>query len=711
MGNLQATHKEKRILLDWLQRFGNRFRTGFVVLDPNSGDNKVVFANAFYIEMTGYTASEIIGSNIGFLHGEDTDMVQIGKVAQEIMSGQSTKAEVLNYKKDGTPFWNELVIQPIIDEHGDNLYTIAFCSDTTERKKDEILLKLQEDIFAGINESEQPTSLIQKIANVIKSFFWQDAACSILFKEKEGNWYTGAADDVSPHLIDKLLEDVYDKTPLPSELIVREGQETSSLGEFYSELSIPIIDSDGDVSGLVTIFNKKSMKPTETQIRFLEKVIPIIQTTRIHYSQQAEYYRLAFTNPETGLPNRHAFLKKFEKNLRDGRNHFAAIIEPGEYGQIVDLYGGEAADELFIQLSQRIERVGIGRPNFVGRFASATLVFTNEPLPEDNGYNIIELNHLVAKPFMIAGQEMFITLKIGVALLENDLSGEDILRRADTALTDAKKKSGNAISFYKDLQYEETRKEMKIFNELSKALLTDQIEVYLQPQVDLKDGSIISFEALARWFSPTLGQVPPSLFIPAAENIGRIIDLEIHILSKVMEWQRQRKQAGERMYQVAVNISAQHFFAPTFVEDLQKQIATYDLLPTHIKLELTESIGLTDILKAKLIFLDLHEAGFELSVDDFGVGFSSLSYLPQLPLSELKIDRSFINAIGEPATLAVVRTIIQLANNLNFSTVAEGIEEEWQGEKLRELGCKVGQGFYYYKPVPLLEIDRLLGEK
>ncbi|WP_342508466.1 PAS domain-containing protein [Sporosarcina sp. FSL K6-2383] len=465
----------------------------------------VVFANEFYIEMTGYTASEIIGSNLGFLHGEDTDMVQIRKTAQEIMNGQSTKAEVLNYKKDGTPFWNELVIQPIIDERGDNLYTIAFYLDTTERKKGEILLKLQEGIFAGINESEQPTSLIQKIANVIQSFFWQDAVCSILFKEKEGNWYIGAADDVPQHLIDELLEDAYINVYVPGELIVREGQETSHLSGFYSELSMPIVDSDGDVSGLVTIFSQKTRKPTEVQIGFMEKVIPIIQTTKIFYGQQAEYYRLAYTNPETGLPNRHAFLRKFEKDLRDGRNHFAAIIEPGEYTKIVDLYGGEAADELFIQLSRRIERVGIGGPNFVGRFASSALVFTNEPLPGDNGVYIIELNQLVAKPFMIAGQEMFITLKIGVALLEEGLSGEGLLRRADTALSDAKKKSGNAISFYKDLQYEETRKEMKVFNELSKALLTNEIEVYLQPQVDLQDGSVISFEALARWFSPTLG--------------------------------------------------------------------------------------------------------------------------------------------------------------------------------------------------------------
>ncbi|WP_318617006.1 EAL domain-containing protein [Sporosarcina sp. YIM B06819] len=711
MSNLRKADNEKIIILNWLKRFGSRFRTGFVVKDPNNCGNQVVFANEFFMEMTGYSSSEIMGSDLEFIHGEDTDMALIQKIDQDILDGMSANAEVLNYKKDGTPFWNELVIQPIIDERGANLFTIVFSLDVTERKKDNILLELQEDIFVGINAGEEAGILFQKIANVIKSFFWQGTVCSILFKGKKEDWHIGAADAVPPQLMDELLASLSKSPPLLNELVIREKQEACLFSDFQSHWSLPIVDGEGAISGLVTLFNKKSTKQTETQRRFLENVIPIIQMTKIHYSQQAEYYRLAFTDPETGLPNRHAFLNKLKKNIEDEGKHFVAILEPGEFAKIVDLYGREAADELFIQLSRRIERVGKGKPNFVGRFASAALIFTNVPLLEGEEYFIIELKNLVKKPFIISGQEMFITLKIGVAISGDNCSGEDLIRHADRALSDAKNKPGNIISFYKDLQYKETMEEMRIFNELSKALLADEMEVFLQPQVDLKDGSIISFEALARWFSPILGQVPPDLFIPAAESTGKIIELETCILSKVMEWQRTRQQSGEVMYPVAVNISAQHFFTPTFVEMLKEYTQKYDLSPEYITLELTESIGLFDLEKAKEIFDKLNGAGFEISVDDFGVGFSSLSYLPKLPLSELKIDRSFINAIGEPATLGVVTTIIQLAENLKLSTVAEGIEEEWQGEMLRTLGCKVGQGFYYYKPMPLSEVDRLLSEK
>lgn len=705
---------EKTILLNWLQRFGSRFRTGFIVTDPHIEDNPVVFVNEAFAEMTGYSYADVIGKNLRFMQGEATDMELIQKIDQDLSQGIPRNAEVLNYKKDGTPFWNELVIQPILDEQGKSLFVISFSLDITERKKDEFLLRLQEDIFVGINQGEEPGSLLQKITLVAKSVFMEGSVCSILFTEKGNGWYIGTADSVPQQLLDELLNHIVTKKELLLEdVIVMDRQEVADgeADDFQSNWSLPIKDGDGDISGLLTVFTKKSVKLTDIEIQFLQKIIPIIQMTRIHYTQQAEYRRLAFTDPQTGLPNRHAFLNKLKRNIGNEGRHFVAILEPGEYAKVVDLYGRESADELFIQLGQRIERAGKGKPNFVGRFASATLIFTNVPLPEKDDYYIIELNSLVKNPFMIAGQEMFITLKVGVALSGDNCSAEDLMRRADRALSEAKNKPGNNISFYQDLQYEETIKEMKIFNELSRALFANEIEVFLQPQVDLKDGRITAFEALARWFSPNLGQVPPNLFIPAAESTGKIIELEVCVLSKVMQWQQQRQQSGKEMYQVAVNISAQHFFTKDFVGMLKEYIRRYNLSPGHIKLELTESIGLSDLLRAKEIFTELNQAGFDLSVDDFGVGFSSLSYLPHLPLSELKIDRSFINAMDEPATFAVVRTIIQLAENLNLLTVAEGIEEEWQGERLRILGCNVGQGFYYYKPMPLFEVDQLLSEQ
>ena len=718
MGNPRKTQTEKAekaILFNWLQRFGSRFRTGFILTDPSVSDDPVVFINEAFTEITGYPSEEVIGQNLRFMQGEETDMELIEEINKKLRKGMPANAEILHYKKDGTPFWNELVIQPLVDEKGEVLFTSSFILDVTERKKDESLLRLQEEIFLGINTGAELSDLLQKIGTVVESFFPKGSVCSILFKEQNDGWYIGAADSVPDQLLGEILNNEALETSYISEdvIVMENNRETVLQGEkpvidFHSNWSVPTFDSEDEMDGLVTVFVKKNGNPTETQIQFLKKMVPIVQMTRKHYTQQAEYRRLAFTDPQTGLPNRHAFLNQLKHNLLDGQGHFVAVIEPGEYAKIVDLYGRNAADELFIQLGKRIEKAGKRNSNFIGRFSSASLVITGE---SGEGNYLFELGTIVTEPFIVAGQELFITLKIGISFSEGDKkSEEELLRRADIAMSDAKKKPGNAMSFYRDLQNEETIKEMKIVNELSKALIAQEIDVYLQPKVDLKDGAIIGFEALARWFSPVLGPVPPNLFIPAAENMGKIIELEIIILSKVMEWLRKRQKTGEKMYQVAVNISVHHFFDRTFVDKLIRLADNHDLSPEYIMLEMTESIGLVDIQKAKSIFHALNAAGFEISVDDFGVGYSSLSYLPQLPLCELKIDRSFISELDEPGTLAVVRTIIQLAENLNLTTVAEGIEEERHIEILRNLGCKVGQGFYYYKPMPLQEIQRLLAE-
>lgn len=725
MNNPQISNRvdeDKTALINWLQRFGSRFQTGFIVTDPDAGKDPVVFVNEAFTDITGFSSEEVVGQNLRFLHGEETDMVLISEIDQKLRSGMPAHAEILNYKKDGTPFWNELVIQPLVDSSGNVLFNTSFILDVTERKKDESLLKLQEKIFTGINAGEELGYLLQKICDVIESFFPWGSICSILFKEKNGSWTVGAAGSVPETLLREMLinaSTVGDE--IPEELRIVENildnpewemrLSVNSMLDYNASWSVPTRDSEGNLNGIFTVCMRSPGMPTETQMRFLEKLPPLIQLAKSYYEQQEQYRRLAFSDPETGLPNRHAFLNKLKCNISDGGEHFVAVIEPGEYTKIVDLYGRDAADELFIQLGKRIGKVVKAKPNYIGRFSSASLVMTGDGSEGDGDTCLLELGKSVDEPFIISGQEMFITLKIGISFSNGNLKcEEELLRRADIAKSDSKKKPGNAMSFYGDLQNEESIKEMKIFNELSKALIAQEIDVFFQPKVDLKDGKIIGFEALARWFSPLLGPIPPSLFIPAAENMGKIIDLEIIVLSKVMEWQRKREQSGEKMYQVAVNISVHHFFDRTFVEELKKLATTYNLSPKHILLEMTESIGLVDLQKAKLIFHALNAAGFEISVDDFGVGYSSLSYLPQLPLCELKIDRSFISALDEPGTLAVVRTIIQLAENLNLRTVAEGIEEERHIEILRNLGCKVGQGFYYYKPMPLQEIERLIAE-
>ena len=236
----------------------------------------------------------------------------------------------------------------------------------------------------------------------------------------------------------------------------------------------------------------------------------------------------------------------------------------------------------------------------------------------------------------------------------------------------------------------------------------EEFTVHLQPKINLNTDEIEGFEALARWFSPVLGNVSPAEFIPIAEKSGKINEVDILILRKVLKFQNLRLTEGLQIFPIAVNISPVHFYSETFVNDFLTLVEEYQIPPDYIKIEVTESVELFDFVKAKQILLELKKLGYESSIDDFGVGFSSLSYLQQLPFSEIKIDRSFINDISNSDMYAVVQTIVQLAEKLRMHVVAEGIETLEQYTILQKIGCKSGQGFYFHKPMPLEEAQKLL---
>lgn len=252
---------------------------------------------------------------------------------------------------------------------------------------------------------------------------------------------------------------------------------------------------------------------------------------------------------------------------------------------------------------------------------------------------------------------------------------------------------------------------MDILNQLSYGLQHNEFTIYLQPKINFETSEIEGFEALSRWNSHVLGAVSPAIFISAAEQSGKIREIDTLVIKKVLSWQQQRLIKGLKIVPIAVNISPDHFYYESFINDFLALLSKYNVPTQYIKLEVTESIELVDFSKAKDILSTLKSAGINSSIDDFGVGFSSLSYLPQLPFSEIKIDRSFVNAMDDPGMHAVVQTIVQLASNLHMCAVAEGIETLEQFMMLKAMGCHTGQGFYFYKPMPLEEATTLLDLK
>jgi len=720
------TQLSKEKLFDWLRHLGDQYQTSFVVSDPKQPDNPLVYVNDEFLRMTGYEREEVIGQNYRILHGSETCAETVKNMETLFENGNPIHKELLSYRKEGTPFWNEAVFHPLCDKHAELMLYVGLPVDVTSRKQTEALFEVQQEIYKGIEKGYALNVLLQKVCDVAESFFQQDTKSSILLLDSNKRLIVAAARSL-PESFNKAIHGLEiginkgscGTAAFTKQTVIVADIETDPLWTDNKEIalknnlracwSIPIMTQDNKVVGIIATYFTKPNKPRDVDIEFMNRLAPLISLAVKYSDHQEEVLKLAYMDADTGIPNRHTFNNELNDLLKEDEPGFVAIIESSEFEHIVDVYGRPAGDELIKQMYQRIQRICKRYDDAIARFSTPAMIVASLIPATEIESCMKRILNIANDPFYIRGEEVFVTMKIGVTPFEGQkVDSEELIRFADTAISNAKKRAGSAISFFTVDQDKEAKRELSIGNQVAHALQKNEFDVHLQPKINLVTGEISSFEALARWNSPELGQVPPSVFIQAAEISGKIRVIEEVVLKKVLTWLQKRKQQGKELLPVAINISTDHFFHPSFVSDLSQAVKDFDVPAQSLRIEITESIGLVDFALAKNIFEQLKLEGFETSVDDFGMGYSSLSYLQQLPFSEIKIDRSFISKIENEGTLAIVRTIVQLADNLNMQSIAEGIETLDQLAILQSIGCKSGQGFYFHKPMPLDEIDKLL---
>lgn len=700
---------EERVRIEqWLNRFGSRFELGFFVVNP-SENYKINYVNEAFTKVTGI-GIEQLGRKITELLSDQETTLLFETMKEQFKKGHSTKVEMNRQNQDGSPVWVEVIMQPVLNKFGQAISIVGFVFDVTKRKTNESILKLQECILRGLHEGKKLHQIMEDIRDKITVFIPEASACAYLSKEN-GKWCIEKTAELSRALFAELENDMqFDVEALQKRTLIVNQLTPSQIHPYVESWNMPIADVEGEITNIFSVYTKEHNQLSTESADYLRRIAPIIQMAMAFFNQQRKMKWLAYSDPTTGLPNHHSIIREINERTGRAEHFFLAIIQPAEYTSIINLYGRTEIDNLFLQFTKRIKRLRGKKQSFIGKTTTEAIVLiaTAENNQDIKKY-LKEIQSITVEPFIVAETEMYMTLKIGVAESKAYCySAEELVRRADAALASSKKQAGCVVSVYKEMRNEQETKELTVTTELLKALSACEIDVYLQPKVILKTGEIIGFEALARWHSKKLGFVSPGEFIPLAEKNGSIIELEKQVLGKVLSWLGKRNKAGKKMYQIAVNISVDHFFDGSFISTLTKLISAYNIPPKYLKLEMTESIGLVDFKNAKDVFNELHNLGFEISIDDFGIGYSSLSYLPKLLVDELKIDRSFINGIEGEETHAVVTTIQQLATNLKVCTVAEGVEEAYQVEALLKIGYQVGQGYYFYKPMPMDEATALL---
>ena len=433
---------------------------------------------------------------------------------------------------------------------------------------------------------------------------------------------------------------------------------------------------------------------------------------------------LAFHDSLTGLPNRVFFMEQLKQKVeladhRDAEHVALLFIDLDDFKYVNDTQGHETGDEVLKIAAKCLESI-TSAGELVARFGGDEFVvlFSTLGTDEEEAVRVTE-KHAEKILGQIAGisatcncgiGKIQLSCSIGVVLVKNDcLTPSDLLRHADIALYEAKNAGKNTIRFFNTHMQNTVNRQIELQNDINQALAQHAFELVYQAQVDMK-GKCIGAEALCRWAHPQKGMLEPSYFIPFAERNGQIHEIGLQVLTAACETLRRWQSIPELQHlTLSVNISAVQFERSALMEEILTLITRYAIAKNSLKLELTESIFLSDIKYVITVLETLSDHGVAIALDDFGTGFSSLSHLKKLPLTQLKIDQNFVQDILTDANdQAIVSATIAIAEKLHFDVIAEGVENKAQQTYLSVMGCRKFQGYLYGKAVPREEFERRL---
>jgi len=640
-------------------------------------------------EMFGYTPEEAVGrSGTEWIVPKDRELVQ-----KNMMSGYEQPYEVTGLRKDGSTF-TAAIRGRMMHYKGRNV-RVTSIRDISEQKQAEAELRIAASAFEA-QEGMLITDARGLILRVNKAFTNITGYTS---QEAVGQ---------TPRLLNSRRHDeAFYKTMWAS--INWAGSWEGEIwnrrknGEIYPEYLIitAVKDADGIISNYVATFNDITASKAAAE----------------------EIQHLAFYDPLTQLPNRRLLVDRLQQALassvRNGRKGALLFIDLDNFKTLNDTLGHDMGDLLLQQVAQRLVSC-VREGDTVARLGGDEFVVMLEDLSEQEleaaaqtkaaGEKILSV---LNQPHMLANHEYRSTPSIGVTLFkEYPVSIDELFKQADIAMYQAKKGGRNTLRFFDPQMQDTINVRAALEKELSKAIENRQLQLHYQIQVDSAH-RVIGVEALLRWTHPERGIIPPSVFIPLAEETGLILPIGEWVLhtacAQIKTWSI---NPATRHLRIAVNVSSVQFAQDDFVAQVKRALDESGSDPACLKLELTESLMLNNVddIISKMHQIKAFGVGF--SMDDFGTGFSSLSYLKKLPLDQLKIDQSFVrDLVSDHNDKAIVEAIITMAEAFGLNIIAEGVETEEQRAHLSYNGCNTFQGFLFSKPLPIEQVDLMLVQR
>jgi diguanylate cyclase (GGDEF)-like protein len=420
--------------------------------------------------------------------------------------------------------------------------------------------------------------------------------------------------------------------------------------------------------------------------------------------QVSENRFLARHDALTGLPNRTVLYEELGRSVdafrRVAVRSALLLVDLDRFKEVNDTLGHDYGDELLVEVAKRL-RVLAGEDDLVVRLGGDEFAILRPSVGA--GENVRELAETIVgglrKPIDLGGTAVVVDASVGVAMCpEHGQSAVTLLRRADVAMYEAKDRR-SAVEAYDPTRDKHHRNRLALLGELPRAMREDELRLAYQPKVSFADGSVHGVEALVRWQHPEQGLIMPASFVPAAELTSLVRPLTLHVLERALRDQRSWAEHGVRL-QVAVNLAGPSVYDSGLPSAVEELLARYGASPADLTLEISERTALSDAARGMDVLADLRRLGVRLSLDDFGTGQTALSHLLRLPLDELKIDRSFITPLDHADDeAALVGSIVEIGRRTGLTVVAEGIETEEACRRVAELGCHVGQGYLFARPM------------
>jgi diguanylate cyclase (GGDEF)-like protein/PAS domain S-box-containing protein len=664
--------------------------------------SETVYVSPQVMDIVGYTPEECTSTPdlwLRTLHPDDREAV----LSEDLRTNETEEPFVMEYRrlaKDGRLVWIRDEATLVKSEEGEPLYWLGVQIDITERKRAEARLGAAEQRFRTLVDQIPAVTYIDPVDDPETSLYTSPQIEKLLGYTPE-EWRQNKLWPKCLHPEDR------------ERILAADERFEAGSGEPFSE-EYRLLAKDGSVVWVreeAVLLRDEAGEPLYWQGVFYDL------TERKALEERLEHR--AFHDYLTDLPNRQLFVDRLRKALdrtrrKSGRKVAVLFMDLNEFKIINDSLGHEAGDALLKLVARRLKRC-LRPEDSLARFGGDEFVVLIENIegPEVAVRVAERFTEELKRPFFLEGRELFAPSSIGISLGDaRTKTPEALLMDADTAMYRAKEESGTFRVFDPDM-YKRAKGRLELEADLRRTLEApyERLPVYYQPMVSIPDGTIIGIEALLRWAHPEQGLLVPPGFIPMAEETGLILPMGRWVLNEACRRAREWQERYPRKAQLtmAVNISARQLRYPELVGEVEDALRKAALDPESLTLEITESVLVEDEGSSAGTLQRLKELGVRLAIDDFGVGYSSLSYLRYLPVDQLKLDRVLVgNLDTDSKNLAIVRAAVDLGHALGIEVVAEGVETHEEFEKLSKLGCDVGQGDYWWGPHLPRETEELL---